>query len=139
MFQPSFKDGWPGQRQLFQPSFKDGWPGQRQLFQPSFKDGWPGQRQLFQPSFKDGWPGQRQLQGLPRAIKTNPPDVVFYYIKVIQIQAYDSEECRNVSKFILKLHSELSVFNLGGSVFQVEDPEKAKLVLNWSIRGRGKT
>ena len=72
-------------------------------------------------------------------IKTTYTDVVLYYIKVIQIQAYDSIECRNLRKFILKLHSELNVFNLGGSVFQVEDPEKAKLVLNWSIRGRGKT
>ena len=43
------------------------------------------------------------------------------------------------ANFILKLHSELNVFNLSGNVFQVEDPEKAKLVLNWSIRGRGKT
>ena len=65
--------------------------------------------------------------------------VVFYYIKVTQIQAYDSAECRNLRKFILKLHSEINVFNLGGSVFQVEDPEKTKLVLNWSIRGRGKS
>ena len=48
-------------------------------------------------------------------------------------------ECWNLSKYILRLHSELNVFNLGGSVFQVEDPEKAKLVLNRSIRGRGKT
>ena len=72
-------------------------------------------------------------------IKTTYTDVVLYYINVLQILAYDSEECRNLRKFILKLHSELNVFNLGGSVFQVEDPEKAKLVLNWSIRGRGKT
>ena len=61
--------------------------------------------------------------------------MVIYYIKVIQIQAYDSEECRNLRKFILKLHSELNVFNLGGSVFQDEDPEKAKLVLNCQYEG----
>ena len=38
-----------------------------------------------------------------------------------------------------KKYSELNIFILSGSVFQVEDPEKAKLVLNRSIRGRGKT
>ena len=37
------------------------------------------------------------------------------------------------------MYSELNVFNLSGSVFQVEDPEKAKLVLNRSIRWRGET
>ena len=70
-------------------------------------------------------------------IRTTYTDVVLYYIKVIQMQAWDSVECRNLRKFILKVHSELNVFNLGGNVFQVEDPEKAKLVLNWSIRGQG--
>ena len=48
-------------------------------------------------------------------------------------------ECRNLRKFILKLLRVLNVSNLGGNVFQVEDPEKAKLVLNRSTRGRGKT
>ena len=57
----------------------------------------------------------------------------FYNIKVIQAQAQDSVECRNIRKFILKLYSELNVFNWGGSVFQVEDSEKATLVLNRSI------
>ena len=34
--------------------------------------------------------------------------------------------------------SELNIFNLSGRGFQVEDPEKAKLVLNRSIRGQSK-
>ena len=66
--------------------------------------------------------------------------MVFYFTEVIQVQAYTR---RNLRKFILKLHSELNFdfflffFNLRGSAFQAEDPEKAKLVLNRSIRGRG--
>ena len=59
-------------------------------------------------------------------IKTTYTDAVFYYIKIIQIQARDSAEFRNLRKFILKLHCELNVFYLGGSVFQAEDPEKRK-------------
>ena len=71
-------------------------------------------------------------------IKTVYTDVVFYYNNVIQIQASDSAECRNLRKFIFKMLSELNIFNLSGRGFQVEDPEKAKLVLNRSIRGQSK-
>ena len=58
------------------------------------------------------------------SVNTAYTDVVFYYIKIIQIQSRDSAEFRNLRKFILKLHCELNVFYLGGSVFQAEDPEK---------------
>ena len=69
-------------------------------------------------------------------IKTVYTDVVFYYIKITQIHTQDSAECGNSRKFVLKLRSELNAFNLGGSEFQVEDPEKAKLVLNRSKTGQ---
>ena len=42
-------------------------------------------------------------------IKTTFPEVVFYHIKVIQIQAWESVECRNLRKCILKLHSEREI------------------------------
>jgi len=57
-----------------------------------------------------------------------------WYIITLELYKYrprivPSAECRNFRNFILRLQSELKVFNLGGSAFQVEDPEKSKACL----------
>ena len=59
-------------------------------------------------------------------IKTAYTDVLFYYIKIIQIQASYSAVWEH-AQIYFKIYSELNVFNLGGSVFQLRIQEKQNL------------